>query len=628
MHNSSNPETKKVVSIQDIVRAWTNRSTDIWKLALVQRDVAWDEYRIAKLLDSLLRGYPIGGLLLCKTREPTYVLNRGVIGRRSSEDDQAWQLLDGQQRTLAMAAIFAPSSTDGSRFFLHMSEQFLDLASKGKDNKIRRYITWQTLTDTEPFISERKFWLDLGCLGSALLRNPAALGDENLTVESWCKLLRMIDSEFEGILPGCEETFLNRIQALNAVWVEERIPINRVNLESAAEVLQVFTRVNLEGVRTSPTDIFFAGVKTCWNDAEELLDEMVQKVKGLNRYDALRLVARVASSSKDNQDLIPLDLNRLKGLEGQKLVDEMKSIVGRMQDNSCVSQVAEYLVSNSGLGYAMHFVDKHILDHVFCWAFRRSGEKKLSEAVLSRLASYLVGATAFRLYPIFGDTFSRTAFAMCFNPDLCSQDFSIVPILQTVKERWPNLRSYSSQVPPAHSAQHMRDVVRASPHLFLSFVQRIPYRLPDRCALDWDHIYAQSLTYRMKWRGTTGKERLRYHSDYVFVWKSGNLCGLSATLNRSAKDKGPTKKLEDMKMLNARGALWPPELFLSAQEEVMLLAADRFLEEKNIAEGMKAFKLFVETREDRIWQESVRKLPDLQVFAEMLRVEPQEGVSV
>jgi hypothetical protein len=624
MHDALNPNTKKAYSVQDIVRIWTNRSSDTWKLALVQRDAAWDEYRAAKLLDSLLRGYPIGGLLLCQTRESTRVLERGEIARRASVDDQAWQLLDGQQRTLAIAAIFAPSSTEGARFFLNMSEQLIDLAAKGRDNKIRRYITWQTLTSQESFSSGRRFWIDLGCLGAALLKDAAVLGDERSekTLEELCALLKVIDPEFDEILPGGDDTFMQRIQAIKRIWFEEWIPIHRVKLESAAEVLQVFTRVNLEGVRTSPTDIFFAGVKTCWNDAEELLDGMAQYVKGLDRYDALRLSARVASFQKHQQDLIPLDLNRLKGAQGQELVDGMKNVVGLMQTN-CIKQVGDYFVSGKGLGYAMHFVDKHLLDHVFCWVLQRSrnNQGELSDHSLSRLAAYLVGATAFRLYPIFGDTFSRLVFEICFAAEQREEDFPIALVLTKVKDRWRNLRHYRTQVPRLHSEEDARELVRASPHLFLSIVQSLPYRLPDRCGLDWDHIYAQSLAHRMKWRGERGEEHLRYHSDYDLVWKVGNLCGLSAFLNRSAGNKRPIEKLEDIKRYQDSGVVWAPDLFISSQEKEMLLAADRLLDEKKIADAMRAFKSFVEAREGRIWQEALRKLPDLQMFTDILRPE-------
>ena len=49
---------------------------DRWHLALVQRDEVWDVERMGRLLDSLLAGYPVGALLLCRTDK------RGLQGHR------------------------------------------------------------------------------------------------------------------------------------------------------------------------------------------------------------------------------------------------------------------------------------------------------------------------------------------------------------------------------------------------------------------------------------------------------------------------------------------------------------------------------------------------------------------
>ncbi|MCB1168503.1 MAG: DUF262 domain-containing protein, partial [Leptospiraceae bacterium] len=85
------------------------------KLPAFQRDAVWDEDRLSTLWDSLLRGYPIGSLILCPAG--------GFIGRQissraaqSSLRQQAHQshelaegellILDGQQRSIAIALGF------------------------------------------------------------------------------------------------------------------------------------------------------------------------------------------------------------------------------------------------------------------------------------------------------------------------------------------------------------------------------------------------------------------------------------------------------------------------------------------------------------------------------------------
>ena len=56
------------MSVSDLIRQRLDPD-DPWELALVQRHLVWDEVRMARLLDSLLAGYPIGSLLVCRVQQ-------------------------------------------------------------------------------------------------------------------------------------------------------------------------------------------------------------------------------------------------------------------------------------------------------------------------------------------------------------------------------------------------------------------------------------------------------------------------------------------------------------------------------------------------------------------------------
>ena len=92
---------KHAYSVGELLR---NRAgEDRWHLALVQRSEVWDVDRMRQLLDSLLMRYPVGALLLCRTRLDSKVIMRDgdetvVVDARADE----WQLLDGQQRLNAL----------------------------------------------------------------------------------------------------------------------------------------------------------------------------------------------------------------------------------------------------------------------------------------------------------------------------------------------------------------------------------------------------------------------------------------------------------------------------------------------------------------------------------------------
>ena len=59
-------DTIQALSVRDLVRRRRGDDPDVWHLALVQRDIVWDQVRMRYLLDSLLEGYPIGSLLVCQ----------------------------------------------------------------------------------------------------------------------------------------------------------------------------------------------------------------------------------------------------------------------------------------------------------------------------------------------------------------------------------------------------------------------------------------------------------------------------------------------------------------------------------------------------------------------------------
>lgn len=77
------------------------------KLPMFQREFVWDKEQSAKLIDSILKGYPIGTFILWKTREALRSVKD--IGYHKLPDtpkgDYAQYILDGQQRITSLYAI-------------------------------------------------------------------------------------------------------------------------------------------------------------------------------------------------------------------------------------------------------------------------------------------------------------------------------------------------------------------------------------------------------------------------------------------------------------------------------------------------------------------------------------------
>ena len=88
-------------SVRDLVRPQLGLEEDPWELALVQRDLVWKQDRMVGLLDSLLAGYPIGSLLLCRVRRETDARQLGSSqGQERRVAAGTPQLVDSKQRSL------------------------------------------------------------------------------------------------------------------------------------------------------------------------------------------------------------------------------------------------------------------------------------------------------------------------------------------------------------------------------------------------------------------------------------------------------------------------------------------------------------------------------------------------
>lgn len=77
------------------------------KLPMFQREFVWDKEQSAKLVDSILKGFPIGTFIFWKTREKLRAYKE--LGNhklpQTAEGDYAQYILDGQQRITSLFAI-------------------------------------------------------------------------------------------------------------------------------------------------------------------------------------------------------------------------------------------------------------------------------------------------------------------------------------------------------------------------------------------------------------------------------------------------------------------------------------------------------------------------------------------
>jgi hypothetical protein len=77
------------------------------KIPQFQRDFVWDKQQTAKLIDSIIKGYPIGTFIMWKTRDGLrHIRNIGNVDLPDiPKGDAAYYVLDGQQRITSLYAV-------------------------------------------------------------------------------------------------------------------------------------------------------------------------------------------------------------------------------------------------------------------------------------------------------------------------------------------------------------------------------------------------------------------------------------------------------------------------------------------------------------------------------------------
>lgn len=106
-----------------------------------QRPLRWTKDQVVSLLDSVWRGYPVGSLLFWKRPAPEETIQVGGAHLKSPEVNDAWWVVDGQQRTTALAASLLELDHAGDdrwlAYFDPESQQFKsgapELTRKGRD---------------------------------------------------------------------------------------------------------------------------------------------------------------------------------------------------------------------------------------------------------------------------------------------------------------------------------------------------------------------------------------------------------------------------------------------------------------------------------------------------------------
>lgn len=223
-----------------------------------QRGYVWNRDQVKKLMMSLYRGYPIGGLLIWVTRtDPTITrgdgqLTPGVVNL----------ILDGQQRITSLYGIIrghAPKFFDGNAnsfigLYFNIKEEYFEfyMATKMKDNP-----DWISVTEL----------LQLGASNYIGQANP----------ERRMFLFNYLD-------------VLNRLNNIK----ETDLYISNVTGEDKTidVVVEIFNNVNTGGTKLNKGDLALAKICSLWPDARSEMKKYLKQLQSAGYYFSLEWLLR------------------------------------------------------------------------------------------------------------------------------------------------------------------------------------------------------------------------------------------------------------------------------------------------------------------------------------------------
>ncbi len=249
-------------------------------LPAMQRPFVWKEDRIYRLVDSLLRGFPIGAIMLWRTttiqrfrrlpRDVDIETAEVFNFETTTDTSNKYLVLDGQQRLTSLFAAFK-GTYNHKRMFIDV----LSGSAEGKDPG-NEYYDCQFLTTAEATAltrangGPRRHYVPIQEL---ITINPVYAAS---AANKKAKELKLTDEEsarITDIFIRCA-TILSNSKSLQVITVDED-PYHVTPIE---EILEIFVRVNSGGLVLQKSDLLMSLLDLTWNDIQPELQRLVRDI--------------------------------------------------------------------------------------------------------------------------------------------------------------------------------------------------------------------------------------------------------------------------------------------------------------------------------------------------------------
>ncbi len=271
------------------------------KIPKFQRDFVWSIDKTAKLLDSILKGYPIGTFILWETNERLNdIKNIGNLKLPPIPDDIKVQyVLDGQQRITSLYAAFLGASIqkEGEKKITDYSSIFIDLEGDIDNN------------DEQIIVSEQ----------------PES---KNISLKD------LLNSKYSDLRENYISDDIDKIQEYKETFTSYDFSTVVLRKEDIDSAIEVFTRINTGGQTLTLFEIMSAKTydeeqKFDMQDRfQKLLKELeVSKYETISSTVIINVLGLILSKNKECKRKVVLQLDK------QSIIDIWDDVISALKES-------------------------------------------------------------------------------------------------------------------------------------------------------------------------------------------------------------------------------------------------------------------------------------------------------
>ena len=266
-------------------------------LPAIQRDFVWDAARISLLFDSMMRGYPVGIILLWETYQPiqfryfdNYFTPDALYKFHDNTGDKRLKLvLDGQQR-LSSVYVALKGQHEGRGLYLDV------LSGREKDDYSEEKFDFSFFTTNDvkeinaasvqsakagessgskPVEEMLRYYVHIPDI---IGRTPADLMKLRRNISEKLCLSDADKTRMEVNLLTLSHALTGDEEILKTQTIDSKLPSNDQKRKSAFDILEIFVRINTQGVRLSRSDLIVSMLRLYWKEASDVLPSFIKEI--------------------------------------------------------------------------------------------------------------------------------------------------------------------------------------------------------------------------------------------------------------------------------------------------------------------------------------------------------------